>query len=100
MSLDMQKKTFVAGKDEQVVPTQRPFRALLKSWELYLILLVAAFLRLYGINTTEFDGDQADIFYMAHNAVSHGHLVATSNVASIKIFNPPAIIYALMVPAA
>ncbi|GHO84521.1 ArnT family glycosyltransferase [Dictyobacter formicarum] len=78
---------------------QLPLRKLLSSWEIYPILLLAAFLRLYCINTTEFDGDQADIFAMAHNAVSHGHLVATSNVASIGIFNPPAIIYALMVPA-
>ena len=73
---------------------------LLSSWEIYLIVLVAGFLRLYRINTTEFDGDQADIFRMAHDAVSHGLQVATSNVASIQIFNPPGIIYLLMIPAA
>ncbi len=70
------------------------------SYEIYVIIIIAAFLRLYGINTTEFDADQADIFHMAHNAVSHGHLVATSNLASIGVYNPPAIIYALMIPAA
>ncbi len=75
-------------------------RAWITHWELYLILLVAAFLRLYRINTTEFNADQADIFQMAHNAVSHGHLVATSNIASIGIFNPPGIIYFLMLAAA
>ena len=70
------------------------------SYEIYVIIIIAAFLRLYGINTTEFDADQADIFHMAHNAVSHGHLVATSNLASIGVYNPPGIIYALMIPAA
>jgi len=68
-------------------------------WELYLITFIAAFLRLYRIDRTEFDADQADIFRMAHIAVSHGHLVATSNVASIGIFNPPGIIYFLMLAA-
>jgi 4-amino-4-deoxy-L-arabinose transferase-like glycosyltransferase len=69
------------------------------NWELYLIVFVASFLRLYHIDRTEFNGDQADIFQMAHNAVSHAHLVATSNVASIGIFNPPGIIYFLMLAA-
>lgn len=75
-------------------------RSWLSCWEIYLILLIAAALRFYMINTTEFDGDQATIFSMAYDAVSHGNLVATSNVASIGIVNPPAIIYILMLPAA
>jgi 4-amino-4-deoxy-L-arabinose transferase-like glycosyltransferase len=69
-------------------------------WEIYPILLIAAVLRFYMINKTEFDADQATIFSMAYDAVSHGWLVATSNVASIGIVNPPAIVYFLMVPAA
>lgn len=60
---------------------------------------MAALLRLYGINTTEFDPDQANIFRMAHDALVQGHLVATSNIASIGIYNPPATIYLLMVAA-
>ncbi len=75
-------------------------RSWLSCWEIYPILLIAAVLRFYMINRTEFDGDQATIFHMAHDAVSHGLLVATSNVASIGIVNPPAIIYILMLPAA
>src|SRR5947199_5028876 len=70
------------------------------AWEVYLIVLVAAFLRLYLINTTEFDDDQAIVFRMAHDAVTHGLLVATSNIASIRIVNPPAVIYFFMLPAA
>ncbi len=70
------------------------------SWELYFILLIAAFLRLYRINATEFDEDQATIFRMAHDAIYHVLLPATSNIASIRIANPPGIIYLLMFPAA
>jgi 4-amino-4-deoxy-L-arabinose transferase-like glycosyltransferase len=69
------------------------------AWEVYLIVLIAAFLRLYLINTTEFDDDQAIVFRMAHDAVTHGLLVATSNIASIHIVNPPAVIYFFLLPA-
>jgi 4-amino-4-deoxy-L-arabinose transferase-like glycosyltransferase len=86
--------------DKAVAQRKCLFRSWLFSYEIYIILIVAAFLRLYGIQTTEFDADQADIFRMAHDAVIHGHLVATSNIASIGIYNPPGIIYALMIPAA
>ena len=75
-------------------------RSWLLSWEIYLIVFVAGFLRLYGIGTTEFDDDQAAVFRMAHDAVSHGLRVATRNIASIHIYNPPSIIYFFMLPAA
>lgn len=74
-------------------------RALLCSWEFYLVIIFAAFLRLYQFNTTEFDDDQATVFQMAYNAVHHGYLVATGNIASIHIYNPPTIIYFMMLPA-
>ncbi|HLG77036.1 MAG TPA: glycosyltransferase family 39 protein, partial [Ktedonobacteraceae bacterium] len=76
------------------------WKRLAASWELYPLLALAAFTRFYHLNVTEFDADQANIFRMAHDAVSHGHLVATSNIASLGIYNPPAIIYLLMIPAA
>lgn len=70
------------------------------NWDIYLILLIAGFLRLYALNTSEFDGDQAAIFSMARDAVQHGLLPIVSNRASIGIENPPAVIYLLMIPAA
>ncbi|GAC1377825.1 MAG: hypothetical protein NVS4B7_02690 [Ktedonobacteraceae bacterium] len=70
------------------------------SWEIYLILLVAGFLRLYQLNTSEFDADQAAIFGMAREAVRSGLLPIVSNRASIGIENPPVVIYLLMIPAA
>lgn len=78
----------------------RSIRTWLLTWELYPILLIAGFLRLYRLDSTEFDADQADIFRMAHDAIAHGLLPATSNIASIRILNPPAVIYLLMLPAA
>src|SRR5579863_492006 len=72
----------------------------LTSWEIYPILLAASFLRFYQLNITEFDQDQATVFRMARDAVMHGLLPATGNIASIRINNPPGVIYLLMLPAA
>jgi hypothetical protein len=74
-------------------------RSWLSAWEIYPIVLIAAFLRLYQINTTEFDEDQAMVFRMAHDAIYHGLIPATSNIASIRIVNPPAVIYLFILPA-
>jgi len=75
-------------------------RSWLLCWEIYLILLVAAFLRLYQLNTTEFNNDQANLFQMARYAVTYGLIPATSNIASVGIYNPPASIDIFMIPAA
>lgn len=80
------------------------FRRLLSfatnTWEIALILLVAAFLRFYQINTTEFDDDQVKLYRMAYDAVHHGLLPITSNTASIDIAHPPGVIYLFMPIAA
>ncbi len=101
MKLTTQETPSLPALAQEQEPPKRAqrLRSWLFSWEIYLLLAVASFLRLYGIQRTEFDADQADIFRMAHDALSHGHLVATSNIASIGIYNPPGIIYALMLSA-
>jgi 4-amino-4-deoxy-L-arabinose transferase-like glycosyltransferase len=101
MHLTIPKKN-VAQPNDDDTPTGRRWNlpSWLFCWELYLIVLVAALLRLYRINATEFDMDQANIFGMAYYALHHGLLVATSNLASIGLNNPPGIIYLLMLPAA
>lgn len=101
MSLSLPKKSTALGGDDKP-PFDDGFhlRSWLLSWEVYFIVLIAAFLRLYRINTTEFDGDQANIFRMAYDALHSGMLVATANGASIHILNPPGIIYILMLTAA
>jgi 4-amino-4-deoxy-L-arabinose transferase-like glycosyltransferase len=70
------------------------------TWEIALILLVAAFLRFYQINTTELDDDQVKLYRMAYDAVHHGLLPITSNTASIDIAHPPGVIYLFMPVAA
>lgn len=83
--------------------SQRWLRSLLTSWDFYLILLIlliAGFLRFYGINRAEFDEDQAMLFRLAYDAIHHGLLPVTSNRSSIGLANPPGAIYLLMLPAA
>ncbi len=85
------------AQDDASAPTNRAtLRQWLFSWEAYLVLLVAGFLRFYQLNTTEFDEDQAMLFRLAHDAVRHGLLAVTSNAASIGISNPPGVIYLFM----
>ena len=72
----------------------------LSAWEIYPILFIAGFLRLYLINTSEFDEDQAMVFRMAYDAIHHGLVPATSNFSSIHLANPPAVVSLLMLPAA
>lgn len=99
MKLTLEKERSSSQRDERSLKYRATLKNLLLSWELYLILAVAAFLRFYLLQTTEFDDDQAAVFGMADNAVRHGWLVATSNIASIHIVNPPAVIYLYMLPA-
>jgi len=91
-----QKKT----EENQTLSWRSQLKVWFSSWEIYVIVLVAAFLRFYGLDRTELDSDQADIFRMAYDATHHGLWVAASNMASIHIYNPPAIIYILMLTAA
>src|SRR5260370_22489347 len=96
-------QTNIVSPDSEVLSAPSTWHSQMKpwllSWEMYIIVAVASFLRLYQINTTEFDADQANIFHMAYYAVHHGMLVATSNQSSLGTMNPPAIIYMLKPPA-
>ncbi len=86
-----------SAQDDASNPTDRAtLRSWLLSWEVYLVLLVAGFLRFYQLNTTEFDEDQAMLFRLAHDAIRYGLLPVTSNAASIGISNPPGVIYLFM----
>src|SRR5689334_7294777 len=73
---------------------------LLRTWELYPILVIAAFLRLYRIDTVAFVDDNAVVFSMARDAFTHGLWPITSNRASLGILNFPFIVYLFMLPAA
>src|SRR5579883_3420181 len=56
--------------------------------EVLVLLLLAAALRLYFLNHTEFDDDQATLFRMAYDAVHQGLLPVTSNTGSIGSQHP------------
>src|SRR2546423_8079508 len=85
---------------EPVVKRHNRGFALLRTWELYPILLIAAFLRLYRIDTVIFVDDQAVVFQMARDAIVHSLWPITSNRASLGNINFPLVVYFFMLPAA
>ena len=71
-----------------------------RNWECYLVVLVAGFLRFYGVDRSQFEGDQVLIFRMAYDAVHRGLLPVTDSTASLGFANPPGLLYFYMLPAA
>ncbi|GHO62374.1 hypothetical protein KSC_012660 [Ktedonobacter sp. SOSP1-52] len=88
--------------DEQAPPAKgaRFLLTWLKSWELYVILLLAILFRFYLLNTTVFMYDEAIFFRLAHDAFAHGLIPITSSRASIGNYNFPLVEYIFMLPAA
>jgi len=82
-----------------ITPGER-VRAILTSWEIYPILFVAAFLRLFNIDRVIFGQDESDVFQLAYDAIVHGLLPLTSNRASIGDLHPPLSVYFFLLPAA
>src|SRR5260370_4616334 len=87
-------------EQKSVVKRRNKAFALLRTWELYPILFIAASLRLYRIDTVLFVDDQAVVFSMARDAIVHGLWPITSNRASLGILNFPLVVYLFMLPAA
>jgi 4-amino-4-deoxy-L-arabinose transferase-like glycosyltransferase len=73
-------------------------RSWLFSWEIYPIILVSAFLRLYRLDMTPFAGDQSVLYRLAYDAVHKGLIPVTSNSGSIFAMHPPLAIYFFMLP--
>ena len=102
MNMTLPKKAPKKANTKTSTPVHQPKKrlfSLVDSWEIFPILFIAGFLRLYLLNTSEFDADQAAIFAMARAAVRYGMLPLMSIRASIGIEHPPAAIYFYMVPA-
>jgi hypothetical protein len=87
-----------AGQAMQPALGWSTIRGWLHAWEIYLIVLIAALLRLYRLDTSEFAGDQTLLFRLAYDVVHYGLLPATSNGSSIKTGNAPISVYFLMLP--
>ncbi len=103
MSLVIPKKQAARSDISEVSLRDRVVQHLLpwlNCWEIYVIALLAGFLRLYRLDTSEFDGDQAAIFGLAREAIHYGLVPIVGIRASIGIENPPAVIDLLMLPAA
>lgn len=65
-------------------------------WELWIALLVGAFLRLWQPDVTQFLADQAGLMQLARLSVQHGALPVTGIYSSINTLNPPLSVYVLL----
>ncbi len=65
-------------------------------WELWLLLVVAAFLRLNQLGTTQFLDDQAELMTLARSAFTRAALPVTGIPSSIGFLNMPLSVYILM----
>ena len=96
MSATLSAKKTTSPTQNQTIRAR--IRLWLGTWELVPILLVAGILRLGGLNTTAFAGDQSALYTLAYDAVHYGLIPTTSNSASIFTMHPPLAIYFLMLP--
>lgn len=79
------------------IPSPQPTRfAWARYPEFWIILLVAAFLRLWYLDHAQWLADQAQLMTIARDAWLHGQLPITGIPSSLHTFNPPLSIYILM----
>jgi len=67
-----------------------------RQWEFWLALAVAAFLRLWRIDLTQFLDDQAGLMRLARGGILQGALPLTGIPSSIGTLNPPIAVYLIM----
>jgi len=77
-------------------PTAAPRWAWARQWEFWLALALAAFLRLWQVNTSSFLNDQAGLMELARGGILQGALPLTGIPSSIGTLNPPTAIYLIM----
>jgi 4-amino-4-deoxy-L-arabinose transferase-like glycosyltransferase len=98
--LPLQKNALLGTKQRSAGEHEASQGAWYRNWECYLVVLVAGFLRFYRVDTSQFEGDQVQIFRMAYDAVHHGLLPVTSGTFSVGLAFPPGLLYFYMLPAA
>ncbi len=69
MSLNLSEKQTTNARKTACYRIQGMLPSWLLAWEIYPIILIASFLRLYRLDTTPFSGDQGMLFRMAYDAV-------------------------------
>jgi Dolichyl-phosphate-mannose-protein mannosyltransferase len=67
-----------------------------RNWEFWLAVGLAAFLRLWHIELTQFLKDQVDLMMLTRPAIIHGVLPITSTYSSIGTYHPPMAVYFLL----
>src|ERR1019366_746014 len=87
-----------AGEHPASVSEKGP--AWYRSWEFYVIVLLAVGLRLYRIDTAQYMTDHNTFYQMAHDAVANGLWPISGNRSSTGFLIPPLFIYLMMIPAA
>src|SRR5947209_7997824 len=98
MSLTLSEKQATRTGETNRYKIRTTLSSWLRTWEIYPIILIASFLRLYRLDTTAFSYDQSMLFRMAYDAVHQGLIPATSNGSSIFTLHPPLTVYLLMLP--
>lgn len=78
---------------------ERLFALLVNTWEIYPILIIATFFRVFAVDKGVLGDDQAALFRLSHDAITHGILPASSNRASVGILHGPVPIYFYMLVA-
>ncbi len=86
--------------EEKAFPTHNSAPIWWRSWELYLIALLAVGLRLYRIDTAQYMIDQNTFYQMAHDALAYGLWPISANRASTGPLIPPLFVYVMMLSAA
>src|SRR6266702_1104988 len=99
MGLTLSKRQATKARETARFKIQTMLSSWLRAWEIYPIIVIASFLRLYRLDTTAFSYDQSMLFRMAYDAVHYGLIPATSNGSSIFTLHPPLTVYLLMLPA-
>src|SRR5436305_2085893 len=99
MGLTLSERQTTKARETARFKIQTMLSSWLRTWEIYPIILIASFLRLYRLDTTAFSYDQSMLFRMAYDAVHYGLIPATSNGSSILTLHPPLTVYLLMLPA-
>ena len=67
-----------------------------RNWEFWLAVALAAFLRLWHIELTQFLKDQVDLMMLTRPAIIHGVLPITATYSSIGTYHPPMAVYFLL----
>ena len=67
-----------------------------RQWEFWLALLLAAVLRFWRLDLTQFLDDQTGLMTLARTATTHGLIPLTGIPSSIHTLNPPLSIYLLL----